>query len=205
MIRLRWFLFGLIFCGVMALLAAALLLLNAGGFSASEQPTAIESWIARKARSAALPSEARERKNPIANTPRALAAGLAHWADHCAVCHANDGSGDTPIGKRTYPPAPDMRLPATQQMEDGELFFIIQNGIRLSAMPAWGGAGDHDAEDSWNLVHFIRHLPQLTAGEKREMEKLNPKSPEEIKEEEDQEKFLNGEDSNDHAIEHHHR
>jgi len=51
-----------------------------------------------------------------------------HWADHCAGCHANDGSGESLMGKRTYPPAPDMRLAATQQMTDGELFYIIQNG-----------------------------------------------------------------------------
>jgi len=74
--------------------------------------------------------------------------GLAHWADHCAICHANDGSGDTPICKRVYPPAPDMRLSATQRMTDGELFFIIRNGIRLSAMPAWDGGIDPDSQVS---------------------------------------------------------
>src|SRR6266849_2964340 len=105
---------------------------RAHGFSASEQPSNVERWIARKARSAALSSDARARANPVPDTPEVLAEGRAHWADHCAVCHANDGSGDSPMGKRTYPPAPDMRLPATQQMTDGELFYIIQNGIRLS-------------------------------------------------------------------------
>src|SRR5258708_7257116 len=103
-------------------------------------------------------------------------------------------------------PAPDMRLPETQQMSDGELFYIMQNGIRLSAMPAWGGGSDQDAADSWKLVHFIRHLPQLTAAEKKEMEKLNPKSPDELKEEEgEEERFLKGEDINDHPIKHHER
>jgi hypothetical protein len=91
----------------------------------------------------------------------------------------------------------------TQQMTDGELFFIIQNGVRLSAMPAWGES-DHAEEDSWKLVHFIRHLPQLTFEEKKEMEKLNPKGPEDRKEEEDEEKFLKGEDSNVPQSEHHH-
>ncbi len=110
------------------------------------------------------------------------------------------------MGKHTYPPAPDMRLPETQQMSDGELFYIMQNGIRLSAMPAWGGGSDQDAADSWKLVHFIRHLPQLTAAEKKEMEKLNPKSPDELKEEEEEEeRFLKGEDINDHPIKHHER
>ena len=109
------------------------------------------------------------------------------------------------MGKHTYPPAPDMRLPTTQRMSDGELFFVIQNGIRLSAMPAWGGGSDEDAQDSWKLVHFIRHLPQLTAAEKKEMEKLNPKSPDELKEEEEEERFLKGEDIHDQPIKHHHQ
>ena len=108
------------------------------------------------------------------------------------------------MGKRTYPPAPDMRLPATQQKTDGELFYIIQNGIRLSAMPAWSSGTDRDEQDSWKLVHFIRHLPQLTAEEKKEMEKLNPKGPDDLKEEQEEERFLKGEGNNDPQIEHHH-
>jgi mono/diheme cytochrome c family protein len=200
---LRWFLLGVIFSAVMALFAVVIVLKTAHGFSAREQPAAVEAWIARRLRMAALPSDARARTNPVPNTPEVLADARAHWADHCALCHANDGSGDTPIGRHSYPPAPDMRLPETQRMSDGELFFIIQNGIRLSAMPAWGGAGDHDAQDSWKLVHFVRHLPQLTAAEKSEMEKLNPTSPAERKEAEEEERFLKGEDIHDRPTNHH--
>jgi mono/diheme cytochrome c family protein len=138
------------------------------------------------------------------DTPEVRAQARAHWADHCAVCHANDGSGDTNMGKRMYPPAPDMREPATQQMTDGELFYIIQNGIRVSGMPAWSSVTGHDEEDSWKLVRFIRHLPQLTVEEKNEMQKLNPKSPDELKEEQEEEKFLKGENTNDHPTEHDH-
>lgn len=79
-----------------------------------------------------------------------------------------------------------MNLPATQNMTDGELYNTIQNGIRLTGMPAWGQAVDNDA-DTWKLAHFIRHLPQLTAEEEREMERLNPKG----QEEQEEEQFLN--------------
>jgi hypothetical protein len=77
-----------------------------------------------------------------------------------------------------------MRKSATQNLSDGELFYIIQNGIRFTGMPAWGDS-DHDVEDSWKLVHFIRHLPDVTLEERKRMEKLNPRSPEELKEEEE--------------------
>jgi hypothetical protein len=70
-------------------------------------------------------------------------------------------------------------------------------------MPSWGGSA-HDEEDSWKLVHFIRHLPQLTFEEKKEMEKLNPKGPDDLKEESEEEKFLKGEDTNEPQTEHHH-
>jgi hypothetical protein len=83
-------------------------------------------------------------------------------------------------------------------------FYIIQNGIRLTAMPAWGGGSEHDALDSWKLVRFIRHLPNLNDEEKAQMEKLNPKSPAELKEEEKEERFLKGEDSNEQTTHHHH-
>lgn len=203
--RLGWFLLGAVSVIVIASLAAALVLKNARGFSAREEPTAIETWLARAARASAIPADAGARANPVPNTPEALADAAAHWADHCAVCHANDGSGDTPMGRHTYPRAPDMRLPATQNLSDGALFYIIQNGVRLTAMPAWGGGGAHDEQDSWKLVRFIRHLPQLTDDEKRRMEKLNPKSPDELKEEKEEEDFLKGEDTHDQTIPHHHR
>jgi len=156
---------------------------------------------------AAVPADASNKANPVPNTPEVLAEARAHWADHCASCHANDGSGESLMGRRTYPPAPDMRRPETQQLTDGELFYIIQNGVRLTAMPGWGDSADnsaHDALDSWKLVRFIRHLPNLTFEEKKEMEKLNPKGPDDRKEEEEEEKFLKGEGTNDHQTEHHH-
>ena len=109
------------------------------------------------------------------------------------------------MGKHVYPPAPDMRQANTQGLTDGELFYIIQNGIRLTGMPSWGSGKAQDEQDSWKLVLFIRHLPKLTAEEEREMETLNPKSPEELKEEEEERQFLNGEQSDEHARhEHHH-
>ena len=176
---------------------------SARGFSARARPTAIEAAIAHFVRDIAIPSDVKQQKNPVPDSPEALTEAMAHWADHCAVCHANDGSGDTQMGRGMYPPSPDMRQPATQQKSDGALFYVIENGIRLSGMPAWGGSGI-DSQDSWKLVRFIRHLPQLTAEEKKEMEKLNPKGPDERKEEEEEEKFLKGENINEPKTQHHH-
>jgi mono/diheme cytochrome c family protein len=139
----------------------------------------------------AIGGNAARRTNPVPGGPDVLTQARAHWADHCATCHGNDGGGQTEMGRHLYPPAPDMRTRDTQHMTDGELFYIIQNGVRLTGMPAWGS--EHGGEeDSWKLVRFIRHLPALSAGELLEMEKLNPKSPDEFREEQEEHQFLNG-------------
>ncbi len=165
------------------------------GFSAKTEPHALEVLMARQIRHLAIPLSQRNATNPVPLTPDVLKAGLAHFADHCAVCHANDGSGQTPIGKNVYPKAPDLRLADTQSMSDGELFWVIHNGIRFTAMPAWGEGEPEKDLDSWKLVHFIRHIPKLTPGELEEMKTLNPKTKHELEEAAVFDKFLEGDDS----------
>lgn len=161
------------------------------GFSTRDNPSAFETFAARTARRLAVPATLRNQKNPISPSADVLAEARAHFADHCATCHGNDGSGQTQIGRNLYPKAPDMRLPATQRLSDGELYSIIHNGIRLTGMPAWGGAHGEDT-DSWKLVLFIRHLPELTEAERKEMERYNPKSETETSEEQEEQEFLRG-------------
>lgn len=165
------------------------------GFSARAEPWAVEAWAARRLRHLAVPRGAREALNPVSASPEVLAEARAHFADHCASCHANDGSGETALGRSFYPKAPDMRLPATQDLSDGELFYIIENGIRFTGMPAWGSDSPEDDGETWGLVHFIRHLPNLTPEEVSEMENLNPKTRWELEEEERIRRFLAGEEA----------
>jgi mono/diheme cytochrome c family protein len=165
------------------------------GFSAKAEPHALEVWLARQARYLAIPLADRHKPNPVPASPEVVQEGLAHFADHCAVCHANDGSGRTPIGKNVYPKAPDLREPATQTMSDGELFWVIHNGIRFTAMPAWGEGDPEQDLDSWKLVHFIRHLPQLTPEELDRMKTLNPTTKHQRDEEASFDRFLQGDDT----------
>ncbi|MBI2683291.1 MAG: c-type cytochrome, partial [Acidobacteriales bacterium] len=178
---------------VIGLGAFAFLKIAANGFSAKAEPTALEKFAARSARRLAAPSSLKSRQNPAPATEEALSEARAHWADHCASCHANNGSGDTEMGRNMYPRAPDMRKSDTQDLSDGELFFIIENGIRLTGMPAWGAGTAKSEEDSWKLVRFIRHLPQLSDDEEQEMKKMTPKTPAELEEEKEVEEFLKGE------------
>jgi len=160
------------------------------GLSARVKPSGWEIWAATHLRSLAIPGEQKMQGNPFSANDPLLREAREHFADHCASCHANDGSGHTVLGEGLSPQAPDMRLAATQLKSDGELYSLIHNGIRFSGMPAWGTEGKDD--DSWKLVLFIRHLPQMSADEIRDMEKYNPKSDAERTEEQEEEDFLNG-------------
>ena len=163
------------------------------GFSAREKPSWLEASVARTARGLAVPAAMKDAQNPLQPAPEVLAEARAHFADHCASCHGNDGSGRTEMGRNMYPKVPDMRLPATQNLTDGEIYSIIHNGIRLTGMPAWGSTDKDD--DSWKLVLFIRHLPKLTPDELKEMERFNPVSRAELEQEREAEDFLAGQDS----------
>ena len=221
----RGTIFLLIVAVALALLGAAAASMLHDGLSARAKPSALETAIARSARKMAAPAGAHNTKNPIADSPEVQREARLHFADHCAICHGNDGSGDTMIGRGQYPKPPDLRAAETQSLSDGDIFWIIENGIRLTGMPAFGGAGsdhessghagsdhadaDHDGEehgsqDTWKLVHFIRHLPALTAEERLEMEKYNPKGPDDREEEKEENDFLNGAPAKPDAAQKHH-
>ena len=150
----------------------------ATGLSARPAPGSMETRVARAVRRWAVPREVRGRLSPLPSTPTTIAEGMHHFARDCASCHANDGSGETTVGKNLFPRAPDMRQSATQELTDGELFYFIEYGVRFTGMPAWGDGSPKGEELGWKLVHFIRHLPKLTPEEGSEMEALNPQPPE---------------------------
>jgi mono/diheme cytochrome c family protein len=180
-----------IFLAAAATAVAAGVAIFHGGLSARAVPSRLEAMMASRARQLSIPSDARRATNPIAPTPQSLREGRLHFADHCSVCHANDGSGLTMFGLGLYPKPPDLRSAQTQRLSDGELFWIIENGVRFTGMPAFSGHGGAE-EDSWRLVLFIRHLPQLAPEELAEMERYNPKGVEDRLEEQQEDDFLNG-------------
>ena len=194
--RTRYVVWMLVGVGIVA--AIAWVLTRTDGFSTRAEPTMPERVIARAARRFAVPRGAREARNPLSFTPEAWSEARSHFADHCAICHGNDGRGNTEIGRNLYPKAPDMQLSDTQRLSDGELYWIIENGVRLTGMPAWGN-GTADDADTWKLVHFIRRLSELSPEQLEEMEALNPRSPAELEEERQDRDFLEGKDPDPNA------
>ena len=163
------------------------------GLSTRAAPSRAETVLAWAMRRLATPEAVRTRPNPVPSTDVVLRQALEHYADHCAACHANDVSGDTDMGRGFYPRVPDMRLAGTQALSDGELFSIIEQGIRLTGMPAWGNGTPEGERDSWGLVHFIRRLPALPPEDLERMEGLNPRTAAQWASEEEARRFLAGE------------
>jgi mono/diheme cytochrome c family protein len=177
--------------GALLVVGVFVYLLNTG-LNAREEPGGLEAFAALRLRNTIVRWQSRDLTNPVERSPDMVAAGRGHFADHCATCHANNGSGDTELGRGMYPKPPDMRLQRTQRLSDGELFYIIENGVRLTGMPAFGTGQPSPDSATWHLVHFIRHLPDLSEPELAEMELLNPVPPSVWEEREAERRFLAG-------------
>ena len=140
------------------------------GFRAVEPPSALETAVARRVRDAAIPWRERSAKNPLAGDSAALGQGHEMFLADCATCHGVDGGGTTRVGTNLYPRVPDLRAAETQSLSDGEIHFIISNGVRFTGMPALDNVHRESKEDSWKLVLFIRSLRPLSKNEKAQEE-----------------------------------
>jgi predicted CXXCH cytochrome family protein len=160
---------------LLVLLAVVILAVGYGasvirrGFSATDQPSAVERVVARTVRNLGIPQSARNEKNPRTATPSLLQEARENFTGHCAGCHGKDGDGRSGMGPNLYPKAPDLRQLETQNLTDGEIHYIVQNGVRLTGMPAFGNP--HSGQDdnaAWKLVLFVRSIGLATPQEKAE-------------------------------------
>ena len=138
------------------------------GFSATAEPSFFETVLARGVRNLAIPVGSRNQKDPLEATSQNVEDGREDFLARCATCHGHDGSGLTPMGQSLYPRVPDLRSAQAQSLTDGELHYIIENGVELTGMPAWGNPHQVQNADSWKLVLYIRSLRPLTKAEQTE-------------------------------------
>jgi mono/diheme cytochrome c family protein len=153
--------------GVIAL-AVALTILWSHGFGSRSEPSNMESSIAMKVLDSSVPAKYEKMSSPLSvDTINLIEAG-GLYQQQCAVCHADNGSGDPKFHGIMSPRPTDLRSEDTQEMSDGELYWVIKNGIRWSGMPAFGDPGDGD-ERAWKMVAYVRHLPKLTPAEAQQV------------------------------------
>ncbi len=110
---------------------------------------------------------ARSEKNPLARDPAAARKGLEHYRDDCVACHGGPGVHPAEFAGGLHPPPPDLASRQVQSFTDGMLYEAIAGGIGSTGMPAFGRT--HSPDEIWTIVAFLRHLPELTPEEKKEL------------------------------------
>ncbi len=143
--------------GVIGAMLGALL----QGCTANKHPSQDETNLANAAKDVAIPLEAGKKKNPLPETDEVVSQGEEVFLGSCAPCHGADGRGDSSLGHSMNPPAMDLSSAHVQHWSDAELFWIIQNGVSLTGMPAWQSSISEN--DTWKLARFIHNLPRLGA------------------------------------------
>jgi mono/diheme cytochrome c family protein len=163
------FLLGIV-TGFVLVGAAAVFAIATGAIAigATTPPSDLEQRIAKLALSRSLARRAPRTANPVKATPETLAKALPHYRAMCLTCHGAGTVDPSAIGEGLNPPAPDLTQPSVQKRTDGELFWLIQNGIRMTGMPAFGPT--HKDDELWELVAFLRHLPELSSEEEAALE-----------------------------------
>jgi thiosulfate dehydrogenase len=130
--------------------------------SADAKPGTFETWLAGFARDAAIEHAAPDRESPVALTPENLVAAARLYRDNCAGCHGTPDARENVFGASLYPPAPQF-LSATAREQvlgsDGEVFVVVRDGIRLTAMPTFAHMLKED--ELWQIVVFLKHLDEL--------------------------------------------
>ncbi len=97
-------------------------------------------------------------KDPLPDTPDVQKTGAEHFQHHCQICHGLDGHGTgVPFANSMSPPVADLGDRSVQTYTDGQLKWILQNGIRYTGMPGWEGILTDD--EQWAMIRYIRHLP----------------------------------------------
>ena len=164
----RGFIVGVVVVIIVALVGGYLLLLS--GFvpaNADAQPGQLERWVAGTSLRATLRREAPTEANPVALSDDHLIQGIKLYARHCAFCHG-DAAGDisaSPLAKGLYPRPPQLASDGVEDDPEGESYWKIKHGIRLTGMPSWGGTLSD--QEIWTLALFLKHMDKLPPSAQR--------------------------------------
>ncbi len=153
---------------ILGLVASALVLSGSFDVAARAPVGKFEKRLAGLALDRAVARRAPRVSNPLAPSKEVLAGGLEHFGEMCVTCHGAPGIEPSEIGVGLNPPAPDLTLARVQARSDGELFWFVSNGVRMSGMPAFGPT--HKEDEIWTIVTFLRHLPALTPDEEKQLQ-----------------------------------
>ncbi len=151
--------------GVLAVLAAGFYAAISSGLlpaNADDKPPFIEKWIATKALKAAIARQAPTMPNPIPLNDANLIEGIRLYAADCAVCHGAADGKASDIARGLYQKAPQLGRYGVEDDEDGETYWKIYHGIRMTGMPAFRETLSE--EQMWKVVLFLKNMDALPPG-----------------------------------------
>lgn len=151
--------------GAVFIIILPLVIIGLGGYnvSAATGPGPFEAAIAPWAMERSVSSRAPDISVPLVGNPGAISEGMDHFKESCVLCHGAPGVHPAEFAEGLEPKAPELSG-SLKDMSDGEMYWIIKNGIRMSAMPAFGPT--HSDTKIQQMIAFIHHLPDLTPQEK---------------------------------------
>lgn len=135
--------------------------------SADQAPGKLEEWVLETLRRRSIEKRSAGITAPTLDDPARVRRGFELYRVHCVTCHGAPGVWPQQMAMGLNPVPPSLDLPAVQDESDATLFWVVQNGIKLTGMPAFGPL--QNDEDLWSLVAFIRRLPELSPREYQAM------------------------------------
>src|SRR6478752_1579558 len=170
----RW---GLAVGALLVFLAAAVVVIYAGLYNiAADVPhTRPTYWLLETIRGRSVAARSRDIvvPNDLGNANR-ISKGAGQYAEMCSACHLAPGMKRTEISRGLYPRAPELRRKT--DLTPSEQFWIVKHGVKMTGMPAWGVT--HDDDLLWDVVAFVRKLPELTPEQYESLVKNAPKHEE---------------------------
>src|SRR5262245_40185038 len=171
----RWLIFtaavaGAIFVGFVA--AAAFVYTGAFEVAADVPHSQPVYWFMEKVRQYSITARANDAVPNDLTDPKRIASGAGQYEEMCSSCHLAPGMQRTEISRGLYPRAPELRRGSS--LSPAEEFWVVKHGIKMTGMPAWGLT--HDDEILWDVVAFLRKMPELTAEEYQALVNNAPKT-----------------------------
>jgi mono/diheme cytochrome c family protein len=162
---------------ILAGAAAFYLVAVSGGIpaNADAKPPRIERWIAKKALHAAIERQASKNPNPVALDDANLIAGIKLYAADCAVCHGAADGNPSHIAHGLYQKAPQLAKHGVEDDDDGETYWKLYHGIRMTGMPAFRESLSEN--ELWQITLFLKNMDSLPPAPKKAWEAVPSANP----------------------------
>ena len=151
---------------ILILILAGLILMFSGAINVSvlKPQSPIVEWFLSTTSDRSIDTRARNISVPSLQSEEMIKTGTEHYLEMCQICHGAPGISDTELAQGLEPKPPHLYdQPETGEGNEAHNFWVIKNGIMMTAMPAWGVT--HSDEKIWTIVAFVTTLPEMTAEE----------------------------------------